>query len=265
MKLITPISCALLVVSASASTFAEEPLQDMSDPMAIYTQAGFGVTDKGINIKVGQSYDTGNAETMAMNIIELKGMGGESLGWASESERNNSIDTARFRNFQVNTTNGQGAQLDLNYSTHKETLNASYSFIQALPELGGLNLYPLAGAGVRVQNGRLNGYQDEQINIDDSGVGYTVPGVYAIIGTYAKYSITDKLFVNYNPMWLTSLSGSDYFVDNAYGEGESSVFANELAVSYQFTPRFNIRYFANWTSKQDYLDADQRLEVNYQF
>jgi hypothetical protein len=56
----------------------------MSDPLAVYTQGGLGASDKGLNLKVGQSYDTGNPETMAMNIIEVKGIAGNS--WAGVAQ-----------------------------------------------------------------------------------------------------------------------------------------------------------------------------------
>ncbi|GEA52272.1 hypothetical protein VIN01S_30760 [Vibrio inusitatus NBRC 102082] len=241
-----------------------QKIQDMSDPLAVYTQAGFGVTDKGLNVKVGRAYDTGNADTMAMNIIEVKGFAGETLGWSGSSERDDSIDTVRFRNFQVNKTNGRGNQIDMNYNVENQSLDASYSFIQALPKFAGLQLYPLVGVGARVQNGHFTGDQIDQVSDggvdpEDQYIGYTIPGVYGVIGGYTKYSITDKLWLNYNPMWLTPIAGSDTWTDT------DSVFTNEFVVSYQFTPRFNMRYFANWVHDQSYFEGDQRIEVNFQF
>ncbi len=78
----------------------------MSDPLAVYTQAGMGYTDKGLNIKIGQAYDSGIPNMMAMNVVELKGILGDSIG--TTDNRTDSIDIIRFRNFKVNTTNGQG-------------------------------------------------------------------------------------------------------------------------------------------------------------
>ncbi|TON44594.1 hypothetical protein CGH56_25650, partial [Vibrio parahaemolyticus] len=69
-----------LASSAYAQTNNDEELQDMSDPLAVYTQAGFGITDKGANIKIGQTYQSSQPGTMAMNIIEMKGIGGELFG-----------------------------------------------------------------------------------------------------------------------------------------------------------------------------------------
>ncbi len=74
----------------------------MSDPTAVYTQAGIGITNKGINVKIGDSYDTGNPDTMAMNIFELKGIAGDTFGWDSDDVKDNSVDTIRFRNFSRN-------------------------------------------------------------------------------------------------------------------------------------------------------------------
>nr|WP_235868884.1 hypothetical protein [Vibrio superstes] len=238
----------------------------MSDPLAVYTQAGFGISDKGLNFKVGQTYDTGNSDVMGMNLIEIKGVAGELVGWSGSSQRDDSIDSVRFRNFSVNKTNGRGKQIDLNYNVEAEQLNASYSFIQALPKWGPLQLYPLAGAGLRVQNGQF----EESIDTDsgtyelDTSIGYTLPGVYGVVGMYSRITVTDKIWINYNPMWLTAIAGSDHFTEQGFA-GDSSVFTNELSVSYQFTPRFNARYFANWTQDQAYFEGDQRIEFNYQF
>ncbi|CAK2983808.1 putative lipoprotein [Vibrio crassostreae] len=251
--------------SVSQTQSAKQP-QDMSDPLAVYTQAGFGVTNKGLNLKVGQSYDTGSDTLMGMNVIEVKGVAGELLGWSGSDSRDNSIDSLRFRNFTVNTTNGRGKQIDLNYNVEREQLDASYSFIQALPKWGAIQLYPLAGVGARIMNGQFTKTIDTEsgeYDIDKS-IGYTIPGVYGVVGMYSKITITDKIWINYNPMWLTSIAGSDGFVDQGFG-GDSDIFTNELSIGYQFTPRFNTRYYANWTQDQAYFEGDQRLEFNYQF
>lgn len=271
MKHPIPKVLALALVSAFAhaesTPESSEQVQDMSDPLAVYTQGGFGVSDKGLNLKVGQTYDTGNPDTMAMNIIEVKGIAGEQLGWSGSSKRDDSIDSFRFRNFSVDTTNGRGAQLDMNYNVEKEQLDTSYSFIQALPKWGALQLYPLAGAGVRITNGKVDTTVDTESGTYpiDKSIGYTIPGVYGVVGMYSKLAITDKLWVNYNPMWLTAIAGSDDFMESAFGQGNSEVFANEVSLSYQITPRFNVRYFANWTQEQEFKEGDQRIEVNYQF
>lgn len=264
--LTTSILTSLLLQSFAvyAAPEASTELQDMSDPLAVYTQAGLGITDKGLNFKVGQAYDTGNQNTMAMNILEVKGVAGEALGWSGSSERDNAIDSVRLRNFTVNTTNGRGHQIDLNYNVEQQALDASYSFIQALPKWGGLQLYPLAGLGARIQNGHFTGDKLDQatagyVDPQDEYIGYTIPGVYAVVGGYSKYAITDKLWLNYNPMWMTPVAGSKTWTE------AGSVFTNEFAVSYQFTPRFNVRYFANWTHEQSYFEGDQRVEFNYQF
>ncbi|MGV2987874.1 hypothetical protein ACE1OE_09535 [Vibrio sp. E150_011] len=265
MRANTSILASAIVAAFSFSAIASESeatqVQDMSDPLAVYTQAGAGISDKGINVKVGQVYDTGNPDTMAMNILEVKGVAGEWLGWTGTGDRDNSIDSVRIRNFSVDKTNGRGSQIDVNYDVAQENLNASYSIIQALPAFGNLNLYPLAGLGLNVRNGEFPGYGE----IEQQNIGYTIPGTYAVVGAYTKYAITDKIWLNYNPMWLTTISGSKSYVDNAYGQGQSSIFTNEFAVSYQITGRANVRYFANWTQNQSYFEGDQRVEFNYQF
>ncbi|MBY5945062.1 hypothetical protein [Photobacterium rosenbergii] len=245
------ISAALLT-AVSFTAHSDDEIQDMSDPLAVFTQVGAGYTDKGLNIKLGQTYDTGNPTTAGMNVLEFKGALGDTLGW--DSDANDSIDSIRFRNFGVDLTNGRGNQIDVTYDFNTESGNISYSFIQALPALGPVQLFPLAGAGAAFGNN----------SVFTETSGYSVPGTFAVVGTYGKFTINDKIWLNYNPMWMTTLSGSDTYKDNAYGEGNSNILAHEFAASYQFNPRFNVRYFANWTEYTDFKDGDHRIEFNYQ-
>ena len=241
---------------ASSFSLAQDEVQDMSDPLAIFTQVGAGATNKGLNLKIGKTYDTGSDKTMGMNVLELKGFGGELVGWDGSSQRDDSIDSFRFRNFSVNMENGRGAQIDISYGIENERADASYSFIQALPKFGPVQFFPLAGFGASIQNNAIG----------DNGIesGYTMPGTFALVGTYTKIEVTDKIWLNYNPMYMTALSGSDYYKSNAFGLGEGDQLFHEFALSYQFTPRFNVRYFANWNADIDFSEGDHRLEFNYQ-
>ncbi|GEA61929.1 lipoprotein [Vibrio comitans NBRC 102076] len=245
----------LLTIPLVAPTIviANDEVADMSDPLAVFTQVGAGMTDRGLNLKIGQMYDTGSDITAAMNVIEIKGIGGETLG--GRSDANDSVDSFRFRNFGVELTNGRGKQIDMNYDFQNESGTVSYSIIQALPSFGPLTLYPLAGAGVAFGNA-----------VEDDGskeAGYLIPGTFGVIGTYARINVTDKLWLNYNPMWMTTLSGSDDFTDNGFA-GRSDLLTHEFAVSYQIQPRFNVRYYANWDQVRSFDDGDHRIEFNYQ-
>lgn len=259
------IILSLLPVSimSFAETEKDNDLQDMSDPLAVYTQVGAGYSNKGLNFKLGQTYDTDNPDTAAMNIIELKGVLGDQLGWTGNSQRDDSIDSFRFRNFGVNLTNGRAHQLDINYSfdgnplVAKQSADISYSFIQALPKWGLIQFYPLVGAGVSIG-------EDAVENDGDVDGGFSTMGVFGVLGMYSKLQITDKLWLNYNPMWLTTIAGDDNYEHNYYGKNHGDVLTHEVALSYQFTPRFNIRYFANWNNHINFMDGDQRIEFNYQ-
>ena len=101
---------------------------------------------------------------------------------------------------------------------------------------------------------------------DDGSIdsGYSIMGFNGLIGTYIKFELTEKMWINYNPFYFAALSGSDNFEDNAYGDGNSSVLTHEFAYSYQFTPVFNLRYFANWSEHVDFDDGGHRIEFNYQ-
>ncbi len=242
---------------AQASTNNNEELQDMSDPLAVYTQAGVGVSDKGINVKIGQSYQPSKPGTMAMNVLEVKGIGGELLGIRNNDEAiysgvDDSIDSFRFRNFQVEMAKGLGRQLDLNYDVDRDKLDASYSLLKALPQFGMVQLFPLAGAGVTI----ANDYSGED-------KGYEIPGTFAVVGMYSKIDLSDKIWINYNPMYMHTLSGSSDYKSGNYA-GEDNILAHEFALSYQINPRTNIRYFANWNEHVNLSDGDHRIEVNYQ-
>ena len=266
---ISPI--ALLVCTLSLAVGAvdaeEREVQDMSDPLAVYTQVGAGATNYGINLKVGQAYDTGDPKTIAMNVLELKGLLGEALGWSGGSQRDNRLDGLRFRNFGVNIENGRGQQVDFNYSLNETPLaeesgSLSYSLIQALPKMGEVNLYPLAGVGLAFGNNVLD--MDDATQTPEVDEGYSIQGAFGLIGMYGKLALTDKLWLNYNPFYLMTLSGSDLYKDNAYGAGEDDILTHEFSASYQITPVFNTRYFANWNENLDFTKGEHRVEVNYQ-
>ncbi|TOH24680.1 hypothetical protein CGI84_25035, partial [Vibrio parahaemolyticus] len=94
-----------------------------------------------------------------------------------------SIDSFRLRNFQVEVAKGLGRQLDVNYDVDNDKLDASYSFIQGLPKFGMLQLFPLAGAGVTIAN---------DFSGDDKG--YEIPGTFTVVGMYSKIELTDKIW-----------------------------------------------------------------------
>ncbi len=252
-----------LLLSSTGLNAQEQEVQDMSDPLAVYTQGGAGYTDKGLNLKIGQAYDTGSDTTAAMYVLELKGFWGDTLGWSDDAKVDNSIDAFRFRSFEVDLTNGRGTQIDMTYNldaSHlaEESGDISYSFIQALPKFGAINLYALAGAGLSFGNNVL----EDDGRIDS---GYSVYGTFAVVGLYGKLTITDDIWLNYNPMYVMALSGSNLYKDHAFGMNNDKVLLHELSASYQVNPRLNIRYFANWHQYNSFSDGDQRIEFNYQF
>ena len=256
------ISLALLMtltfnINISAESNTTEELKDMSDPLAVYTRGGIGITNRGLNIKIGIQYNTDDANKNVMNVFEIKGIGGEGIGWDGPYERSNSVDSLRYRNFSVDKTNGRGTQIDVTYDRHSESGVVSYSLLQGLPKWKNFNLYPLVGVGLAYANNALQ---------DDGSIqsGLSVPGALAVVGLYGKYTVTDKIWLNYNPFWTVGLVGSDLFMDHGF-EGHSSVLTHEATVSYKLTPRSNIRYYGNWSQYIDFKDGAHRIEYNYQF
>lgn len=186
MEMNNKIIALTAITAVSLNVAAEEEMQDMSDPLAVYTQAGVGYTDKGLNLKVGQAYDTGNPVTMGMHIIEMKGILGDDLGWNGQARQgnDNSVDSFRYRHFGVDMTNGRGSQIDvnMNFQTDSGTQGtASYSFIQALPKMGPVNLYPLAGVGAAFGD-TFNDERDDAQAQDR----WDIHGTFYVVGMYGK-------------------------------------------------------------------------------
>ena len=243
-----------LVLAENQPNQGTEAVQDMSDPLAVYTQVGMGYTDKGLNLKLGQTFDTGSDTTLGMHVLELKGGYGDALGMRDYAD--DSLDSIRLRRFGVDLTNGRGSQIDFNYNFDTEVGSLSYSLIQAAPAIGPLQLYPLAGIGAAFANNAL----------DDNGEvisGYTVPGTFAVVGTYGKLTLSDDIWLNYNPMYMATLSGSDNYKNYAFAD-DNNVLMHEFAATYQINPRFNVRYFAQWNEAISYRDGSHIVEFNYQ-
>ncbi|GAL15939.1 hypothetical protein JCM19233_6961 [Vibrio astriarenae] len=252
----------IIVLVCTVKVYADEEVQDMSDPLAVYTQGGIGYTDKGLNIKVGQVFDTGNETTMGMNIVEIKGIFGEAIGW-NDRVNDDSIDSIRFRHFGVNLENGRGSQIDLTWNVDSKQGTLSYSLIQSLPKISVFNFYPLGGLGIAAGQ-ELVPDSGGNPDADQFRDRYNLHGTYYVIGVYSKIGVSDKVWFNYNPMFLGTISGSSTYRKNAFN-GYNTVLAHELAMSYQLTPRANVRYFANWTQRLNFKDGDHRIEYNYQF
>lgn len=236
----------------------DKEVKDMSDVMSVYTQAGIGSTSKGINIKIGRTYDTGNPQTVAMNLIEVKGIGGDELAWGnSDGITTNSVDSIRIRNYSVDLTTQIGSQIDFKYDLNSDYGILSYSVLASIPKIWRFKLYPLVGVGAAVAN-NLNEVDPQ------SSSGFTIPGVLGAVGLYAKFTITDKVWLNYNPNWSFALAGSDWFMDHGLG-GHDNLYAHELVASYQINPRLNIRCYNDWSSKENFSDGIHKIEFNYQF
>lgn len=230
------LSAASLLLTSPA--FAQN-YQDMSNPLSVYSQIGAGVSNDGLHVKFGHAYDTNNENTKAMHVLEIKGFFGDSL-WL---DGNDSVSEMRYRHFNVDVTNGLGSQFDANWDFDNDIGYASYSLIQALPSIGRLQLYPLAGVGMNVADGKDN-------------VGYYLPSSFGVVGMYSKLELTDSLWLNYNPMYTSQLGGDSNF-KSLYG------IQHETALSYQLDERQNVRAFWNWGENMD--GTDFRVEYNIQF
>lgn len=228
-----------------------DTLQDMSDPMAVFSQFGAGYGDKGINLMLGHAYDPGVKNRKAMHIFEIKGIAGDAVGWRGDN--NNSVSEFRYRHFEVSMKTGTGTNIDLNYNLDSGIGTGTYGIIQALPQIGRFQAYPMLAVGATVID--LNKTNDRIETENGSIGGHHLLGFYGLAGMYSRYNITDNLWLNYNPMSLIGATGE------LSGE---AVFMHEGAISYQLTSRSNIRYFANWSDNVNYRNGDHRIMYTYQ-
>ncbi|MFG1484913.1 hypothetical protein ABMA77_02530 [Halobacteriovorax sp. RZ-1] len=234
----------------------------MSDPLAVFTSVGFGATNRGLNAKFTLAYPSGEPGIASLNALEIKGFLGEELGWDRTSRKSNDIDTVRLRRFSVNGAKQTATQIDATYNFKgnnlaEQNISAAYSYVHGIPEFWNINLYPLGGVGLEIGK---NAIEDD----DTIDSGYSIMGINAVIGMFAKLAITKKIWLNYNPLWIVAISGSDRFENHAYGN-KDNLLTHEFAIGYQINPQLNLRYFANWNNLIDYTDGDHRLEFNYQF
>lgn len=260
MKLVKYFTICLIFYVQIRSVFAQSSeVKDMSDPLAVYTSVGIGAATYGMYLFLGKTYNASTPGVQGMNILEFKGWAGDTIGWDRTSKKDSNLDSIRFRNFEVELAKGRGSQIDFDYNVDQDSGYLSYSLIQAIPEFGPFFLYPLAGVGASITN---------QESIDSAGDisddGFKIPGLIYVIGMYAKIVITEKIWLNYNPTFFKTLTGSASFEDNAFGAGNSDILNHEFVASYQFTPRFNIRYFAGWSSELDIANGAHRVQLNFQ-
>ena len=93
----------------------------LSDPLAVYTRASAGVSNRGINLKFGIESKGGDSDKALMNVLEIKGIGGDAIGWDGDCIRSNSVDSLRYRYFSLNKKNGRDSQVDVTYDLHQES------------------------------------------------------------------------------------------------------------------------------------------------
>ncbi|MGF1694328.1 hypothetical protein L4D20_12360 [Vibrio kyushuensis] len=144
-------------------------------------------------------------------------------------------------------------QFDLNWDFDKQIGSTNIGLVQALPTIGPITLFPIASLGL--------------MTVRDEYAGYVMPAVTTTVGIYSRISVTDNIWFNYNPMYTHGLGGKDNTTIPELGlfsYKDISTLTHEVAASYQFNPRQNIRLFANW-DQENSSDIDVRLEFNHQF
>ncbi len=246
---------ALVMSGIAATSFAaetEKEVQDMSDPMAIYTSGGISYGTNGLNLKMMKTLDTGSKTDLSAIIVEIKDMDFADDGDVRHgTERSSAPSNLRLRKFDVDMTTGRGISYDIMHNTDKDAGMLSVGVMQALPINSFWTAYPILGAGVWYA-------EDEQNGID-------VPGVTLNLTMYNKFTVTDKIWLNWNLTYAEGIFGKEEFKDDRNSASDSLV--HEFIASYQIDPRNNLRLWHN--TSQDKMNEDDtgetRLEFNHQF
>ncbi|MCG9627426.1 hypothetical protein L1D34_21570 [Vibrio mediterranei] len=228
--------------------------------VAAETAAGIGLDNQGANLKL--QYEASSTSSLTKGIVELKGIAGDSLGWSGTEQRDNSIDSVRARLFSNSKTSGLGFYMDANYDVERESadLSANMSWHYQYQKL---EVLPYVGMGLTLVNGQLP-LEEYGYPIDDHVTGYTLPGSYGQVGAYLSYHLLDNLTFTYNPEYRATLGGAASYV-NAYYEGDSSQFHNEVRLSYAINKQWDVQYHSEWYAGDKSSDVVQGLEFNYHF
>ncbi len=268
-KLVSAVALSSLAATAvAAEAEAGKDAKDMSDPMAIYTSGGISYGTNGLNLKVMKTLDTGSATKLSAVIVEAKDMDFADDGDVRHgTERSSGVSNLRLRLFNVDMTTGRGLSYDIiqnldntgdqarNVNPNSKALNkmgmASVGMMQALPKIGFWQTYPIIGAGLWYG-------EDVEKGIDTSGVSLNFT-------MYNKFTVTDKIWLNWNLTYVHGIYGSDSFKDNMNSADDS--LGHEFIASYQIDPRNNLRLWYNASHKQfnDDNTGETRLEFNHQF
>ncbi|MFA0438919.1 hypothetical protein BCU70_09455 [Vibrio sp. 10N.286.49.C2] len=254
MRLNTTTTAILIASLASTSALAA----DNTDTSSV--SAGIGFDNYGASVKV--QFDDQSEASQTKGIVEIKGIAGDSLGWAGSSDRDNSIDSVRARYFNTDNASHFGTYFDTEYDVASEKLDLSANVTWQY-QYKRFEILPYAGVGLTVLNGELP-LEEYGYPVDDHVTGYTLPGTYGQVGAYAKVALLDNLDFMYNPEWRSTLSGAAGYT-NHYYKGKDSQFTNELRLTYQITTNLDVQYHEKWDSEQNYSDATRGFEFNYKF
>ncbi|MGC9461147.1 hypothetical protein [Vibrio genomosp. F10] len=217
------------------NTFAEEvAAPDMSDPTAVYTSVGVGYGTSGYNAKIGLKLPSTSSNEANMLNLEVKNGG----------------DTFRGRFFNVDNSTGGAISVDAGYDRNSGVANISAGALTTLPLSENIVFYP----GLY-----LGGMIGDRLNVDNHTTGVDIKALTATGQLYTNFKLTDKLWLNVNPSFTTSLYGI-----------KTDTFDLEVAIGYQITPVFNARFYHNNNVGVGHYDKESyksmtRLEFNYAF
>ncbi len=213
-KLISMNFITMLSFSAIASDNVSN--EHLTDPLEMddFVSAKYG--NKGMDASFG--YIIGD------NSIEKKSLVIEGEGIINGDNIANKFNLS-YKNY--NKKNGYGTNLEVSYDFEadiraEESSKISYGIFKEFIQSKNVKFYPEIGLGVSVENNP----------VDAGDIGYTIPGTFGYTGFHSSFLISEQLALEINPFVYYALSGSNSYLENAYGDDNRTRVTTDVNVKY---------------------------------
>lgn len=224
-KLVSLVSINIFTL-LSFSVFARDSvLHDrLTDPLEMDDLVSFSYSNKGIDASFGHVFED---NSITKRSILIKGQGINNYNSLNEF---NLI----YRNY--NKKNGYGTNLEISYNFEadnraEESSEISYGIFKELIQSHNVRVYAEAGLGVKIENNP----------VDSGDIGYTIPGTYGYTGFYSSFLISERFALEINPFVTYALSGSNSYLENAYGNAHRARVTTDINVKYALSEDMQLK------------------------
>ncbi len=201
---------------------------DMSDPMAIYTNAGLSFGTGGIDMKLGLQIPSDGGFS---NMIILEGKGAFRKG---ESEE---FASYRGRYFAGQQEGSLRFAVDVNYNAEADVALYNTGVFYTQPISSNLTIYPGMMVGKATNGGTVAPGTEESTTIMTAMF-------------YSRYTLSDKTWLTVNPTYT--------HYREEFGDVGRNNFSMEMGIGYQLNKKTNVRLWGG-------TDNEMKLQINRAF